>query len=58
MEPLLLFLFLDMYVAYGLGFAVGMADEGDSLWSLLIDVMFWPFYKGLKDGADFKEVVK
>lgn len=45
-------LLLFVYVLYGLGFAVGLkGDDKVNFLSFLIVVLFWPFFKGLADGA-------
>jgi hypothetical protein len=51
LERILGFL-LATYILYGLGFAVGLkGDEEVNFLSFLMVVMFWPFFKGLEDGA-------
>jgi len=44
---------LSAYILYGLGFAVGLRgdEEGVNFLSFLMVVAFWPFFKGLEDGA-------
>lgn len=39
------------YVMYGLGYAMGLSDEGQpGLFMYLVVALFWPYFKGMADG--------
>ena len=51
MNEILAFLLI-CYIAYGLGFAVGLNDKGEAnLFGFVLVALAWPFFKGIQDGS-------
>ena len=45
-------LLLSIYILYGFGFAFGLMDDKTNFPAFLLVVVFWPFFRGLKDGEE------